>query len=280
VGLLGGSIGLALRAAGFTGRLVGIGRRMSSLKKALAVDAVDEVTRDVGAVAGAQLVILCTPISQFGPLLERMAPALKPGTYVTDVASAKVEVVRLAGRMLPRDVHFIGSHPMAGSEKAGVEFARADLFQRALCLVTPTARTSAGTVRWVRSFWEVLGGRTVVLSPQRHDELLARVSHLPHAVAAALVALAERKSAIDLAGPGFADTTRIASGEPGMWVDIFGANRKAMLRATDELIDELKRFRGYLNRKDMHALLKWLNARKRTRDRWVAQRYRKQVLPP
>lgn len=281
VGLLGGSIGLALRAVGFSGVRVGVGRRESSLRKALEYEAVDEVTQDVQAgVAGAQLVILCTPISRFEPLLRQMIPGLGPGTYVTDVGSTKTEVVRLAHRLLPKSVHFVGSHPIAGSEKIGVEFARADLFDRCLCLVTPTPRTPAGTVRWVRSFWEALGAYTVTVSPQRHDAVLARVSHLPHAVATALVGLALRGSAINFAGPGFADATRIASGDPLMWTDVFRTNRRAMIRGIDQLIAELTRLRARLHRDDAQAILTWLEKGKTARDEWIAERYRKKTLPP
>lgn len=281
VGLLGGSIGHAVRAAGFGGARVGIGRRVSSLRRALACDAVDEVTRDPAAgVAGADLVVLCTPIGRFEPLLRGMAGALRPGAIVTDVASTKAEVVRLCTGLLPKTVRFVGSHPVAGSEKTGVEFARADLFVRALCLVTPTEGTASATTRWVRRFWESLGGRTQVLSPQRHDELLARVSHLPHALATALVSLSARDKTIDLAGPGFADTTRIASGDPSMWTDIFKTNRKAMLRSIDELIGELSRFRDRLDREDGDAIFDWLAAAKKARDQWISRGYRKRVLPP
>ena len=281
VGLLGGSIGLALGAVGFTGTRVGVGRRSSSLRKALACEAVDEVTRDVAAgVAGAQLVVLCTPIGRLEALLREMADTLRPGTFVTDVASTKAEVVRVATRLLPKSVRFVGSHPMAGSEKTGVQFARADLFEHSLCLVTPQPKTPPATVRWIRRFWESIGGQTLVIPPRRHDELLARVSHLPHAVATALVRLSMRQSAIELAGPGFADTTRIASGNPAMWTDIFRTNRRAMIKVVDQLIGELTRLRGRLDRDDADAILKWLTASKRSRDRWITRCYKKKVLPP
>lgn len=281
VGLLGGSIGHALRAAGFAGTRVGIGWRAESLKAALQCEAVDEVTCDVAAgVRGAQLVILCTPISTFGRMLQTMAPALRPGTYVTDVGSTKALVVRLARKHLPPSARFVGSHPIAGSEKTGVEFARADLFHHSLCLVTPTATTPTASVRWIRSFWEALGAHTVVISPQRHDVLLARVSHLPHAVATALVHLAARDGAIDVAGPGFADVTRIASGDPAMWTDILRTNRKAVVQGIDRLLKELTGLRDRLDQEDEKALLEWLAAGKRARDEWIATRYRKKVLPP
>lgn len=281
VGLLGGSLGLALRAAGYGGRLVGIGRRLSSLRRAVRCGAVDEVTRDPAqGVAQAQLVVVCAPISQFEGLLRAMAPALDRDAIITDVASVKQEVMQLAARTLPRGTRFIGSHPMAGSEKSGVDYARADLFQRATCILTPPARADRATVAWVDSFWKLVGCRTVTLSAARHDRLLARVSHLPHAVASALVALGVRDQAMDLAGPGFADTTRIASGDAPMWTDIFRSNRAATLASIDELIAELARFRKLLERDDEAGLHAWLERSKQVRDRWVAQRYRKQVLPP
>jgi len=282
VGLLGGSIGLALRAAGFSGQRVGIGRRASSLRKALDCDAVDEVTQDVAkGVGDAQLVVLCTPIGHFETLLRQLGPALSPGTYVTDVASTKTTVVQIAHRLLPKTVRFVGSHPMAGSEKMGVEFARADLFERALCVLTPTPRTDPSTIRWMRSFWETLGAHTATVTPKQHDILLARVSHLPHAVATALVQLSLRGSAIDFAGPGFADVTRIASGDPNMWTDIFRTNRKAMMQGIDQLITELTKLRGRLERDDEKAIHDWLEAGKNARDQWIAKRYKqKKVLPP
>ncbi len=274
VGLLGGSIGLALRAVGFTGRRIGIGRRMSSLNKALAYDAVDEVTCEPAeGVAGAKLVILGAPVGMFADLLRRMAPGLEPGTLVTDVASTKAEVVRLTSRLLPRGVRFVGSHPMAGSEKTGVEYARADLFDDALCILTPTKSTSRETIRQVEAFWRALGARTTRLAPRKHDQLLARISHLPHAVASALVRIARARGAIELAGPGFGDSTRIASGDAAMWTDIFRTNAGGMMEAIDLLIAELQKLRGRLAKDDAKAIEKWLASSKTTRDAWVALRY-------
>ena len=280
-GLLGGSIGLALRSAGFNGRRIGVGHRASSLQKALDCDAVDAVTQGVAeGVSGAGLVVLCTPIGQMESLMTQMAPALVRGTYVTDVASTKAQVVEMAERILPVSIRFVGSHPMAGSEKTGVEYARADLFQLATCIVTPTTKTKPAVVRWMRKLWETMGCSTVVATPENHDKLLARVSHLPHAVAAALVGLAVRESAIDLAGPGFADTTRIASGKPDMWTDIFRTNRPAMREAIDQLIAELTAFRQKLDLDDAEDIRKWLTASQEARDEWISRRYRKKVLPP
>jgi prephenate dehydrogenase len=281
VGLLGGSIGHAVRAAGFAGIRVGIGRRQSSLDKALACEAVDETTLDVAkGVSNAQLIIVCTPIAQLESMFSLMAPALSRGAYVTDVGSTKAQVVRLAQKLLPAQVRFVGSHPIAGSEKTGVEFSRADLFQRSLCILTPTAKTNPEAIVGVREFWEAIGAVTTVLEPQQHDTMLARVSHLPHAVATALVNLSFRDGAIDVAGPGFADVTRVASGDPDMWTDILRTNRTAMIRAVDRLVAELNRLRQRLDNDDSEALRAWLAAGKQARDEWIATRYRKKVLPP
>jgi prephenate dehydrogenase len=281
VGLLGGSIGLALRAAGFGGTRVGVGRRQSSLDRAIECDAVDEVSLDVSAgVKGCQLVIVCTPIGRMEALILEMADALDAGTMVTDVASTKADVVRMAERLLPDRVRFVGSHPMAGSEKTGVDFARADLFERALCLVTPGRSTPEDDTRWVRQFWEALGGHSLIVSPAKHDRLLARVSHLPHAVASALVSLATKQSAIELAGPGFADTTRVASGNPSMWTDILRTNRKAMIQAIDQLTEELGKLRANLEEDDADAICRWLGKAQEARDQWISRRYEKKVLPP
>jgi len=279
-GLLGGSIGLALRAAGFVGTRVGLGRRAISLEKALACEAVDEVTLEPAeGVRGADLVVLCTPIGHFEGLLDAMRAHLEPGALVTDIASTKVQVVRLCERKLPRTVQFVGSHPMAGSEKTGVEFARADLFELALCIVTPTPRTAESAVVRVRRFWETLGAYTMTLSPGKHDRLLARVSHLPHALATALVTMSLTEDAIDLAGPGFADVTRLASGDPAMWVDILRTNRRGVLSAIDRLTAELQRLRRRLERDDAAGLHKWLAGAKAARDAWISSRYRKRILP-
>jgi prephenate dehydrogenase len=278
VGLLGGSIGLAIRAAGSAVRRVGVGRRMSSLDKALAYDAVDEVTLDMAdGVADADLVIVCTPIGVMASMFERMAPHLPPGCIVTDVGSTKAEVVRIARRSLPKRARFVGSHPIAGSEKTSVEFARADLFQNAVCVVTPTKHTDPTAIRDVAAFWRAIGGRPVVTSPARHDRALARVSHLPHAVAAALVLQAGAED-LRFAGTGFADTSRIASGDPGLWRDIFGTNRQATLRALAAFQRELTRFRAALEAGDGAAVSRWLERAKTRREAWVQQRYAQQEM--
>jgi prephenate dehydrogenase len=243
VGLLGGSIGLAVRSRLKGCKVAGYGHRAAALDVALQMGAIDERYEDPAqAVRGADFVILCTPVGRLASLLAEIAPVLSPGTIVTDVGSTKRAVVEAAEQSLPPGVHFVGSHPMAGSEKRGVEFARADLFDRAVCITTPTPHTDPQALTNVESFWQTLGMRTTRLDPVEHDRLLADVSHLPHAVAGALVAMQD-DAALGLCGKGFLDMTRIAGGDPGLWRDILLENRQNV-RAS------LKRLEGHLNELD------------------------------
>jgi prephenate dehydrogenase len=247
VGLLGGSIGLAAKRLFGPIRVSGYGHRQASLDQAVKLGAIDEGSTDVrAAVQGADLTILCTPVGTFESLLRLIAPGLDSGAIVTDVGSTKSSVVTQAEATLPAGVHFVGSHPMAGSERRGVEFSRADLFNNASCILTPTDRTDAEALRRVDQFWRDLGMRTVRLSPQDHDRQLAEVSHLPHALASALVAIQD-EAALKVAGKGFWDTTRIASGDAGLWRDIFLDNRANLQSSLKKLRNEIDRLMSLLS---------------------------------
>jgi len=274
VGLLGGSIGLAVRSLLNGCTVVGYGHRQATLEKALNVGAIDEAYADpASAVREADLVILCTPVGLFEELLRQIAPALPPGAIVTDVGSTKRSVVQAGERLLPAGVHFVGSHPMAGSEKRGVEFARADLLQRAMCILTPTPRTDAAALSSVQAFWESLGMRTCTMSPEEHDRRLADVSHLPHAIAAAMVLMQEEPS-LQLAGKGFLDTTRIAGGDGALWRDIFLDNRDNVLASLSRMRDCMNRLVELLDAQDGEALTDWLNAAARRREALLERRLR------
>ena len=235
VGLLGGSIGLAVKSLISSCRVVGYGHRTSTLRAALERGALDDAYDHAAeAVRGADLVILCTPVGLLGPLLEEIAPALEPGAIVTDVGSTKRSIVARAARVLPAGrganaARFVGSHPMAGSEKRGVQYASADLFKDAVCITTPDGETDGAALENVESFWRLLGMRVRRLSPDDHDRLIADVSHLPHALAAALVSM-QADEGIDLCGRGFLDSTRIAAGDGVLWRDILLDNRDNLLR--------------------------------------------------
>ena len=275
VGLLGGSVGLAAKAADERVRVTGIGRREASLRQALEAGAIDVGTLDVAqGVAEADLVVLASPLEAYREQLAALRPALRRGATVTDVGSTKAQVVRLAERVLGAGGPFVDSHPMAGSERRGVEFARADLFRNATCIVTPTPRTPPARVRLVERFWQSLGAVTVRLSPAEHDRAVARASHLPHVLAAALVRL-QHDDELDLAGGGLLDTTRVASGDPAMWREILLTNRSAVLSGLARTGREIDHLAKLLERGDARRLEEYLAQAKSRRDAIIARRMRR-----
>jgi len=199
--------------------------------------------------------------------LKRIGPALRPGAIVTDVGSTKRTVVKLGEALLPAGVHFVGSHPMAGSEKRGVQVASADLYRGALCITTPTNRTDATALRAVETFWQDLGMRVTRLSPEDHDRILADVSHLPHALAAALVAM-QADQGQHFAGKGFLDTTRIAAGDGGLWRDVFLDNADNLRDSLRRLRQQLDRLEPMLDPSKAEQLRQWLDATARRRGEW------------
>jgi prephenate dehydrogenase len=276
VGLLGGSIGLAVRQRRLAGEIAGAVRRQKTAVECEKIGALDYATTDLlAAVSNADLVILCTPLAQMRSLAEQILPALKRGAIVTDVGSVKAGVVRELEPLFQKSgAHFVGSHPMAGGEKMGVLAAKADLYANSVCVVTPTKKSNAGAVRKLEKFWQSLGARTLQLNAAKHDLLVSRTSHLPHVVAATLANLvlhpANPKTQTALCATGFRDTTRIASGSPEMWRDIALANRKNVSRSVDAFVAELKKFQSALKRNDAKAVEKFFAAAKQRRDSWCA----------
>ena len=277
VGLLGGSIGLAVRRRQIANEVAGYVRRAASLKDCERAGAVDYATTDLlAAVSGADLVILCTPLAQMRSLAEQILPALKPGAIVTDVGSVKAGIVRELESLLKKSgAHFVGSHPMAGGEKMGVLAARADLFDGAACVITATDGTNVTAQRTVEIFWQSLGARTLKLNPAQHDLLVSRTSHLPHLVAATLAGLVldskQPKQQAALCATGFRDTTRIASGSPEMWRDIVLANRKNVSQSVDSFVAELKSFQSALKKSDGKAVENFFATAKSRRDNWCVK---------
>ncbi len=258
VGLLGGSIGLGIKKRLKSCRVVGYGHRKPSLEAAVACGAIDEGYDDPArAVQGADLVILCTPVGVFGEMLRSIAPVVA-NAVVTDVGSTKRTIVKLAEEILPVPGRFVGSHPMAGSEKRGVEFARGDLCDNALCMLTPTDRTDPAALSDVEAFWGLLGMRTLRLTPEDHDQRMAEISHLPHALAAIIVQSAGAKS-LELAGKGFLDLTRIAGGDGGLWHDILVDNRDNVREHLARVQAELGRFADLLGPSKGNELREFLD---------------------
>jgi prephenate dehydrogenase len=255
-GLIGGSMGMALRGRKLAGQVIGVGRRKESLDKALKVGAIDRATLDLKeGVRGAEFVVLATPIAALDGLVAQLPMVLDPEALVTDVASAKthvIEVVASALRMRP-DVSYIPSHPMAGSEKSGPLAASADLFEGAVCILTPLTNTFPESKGRITQLWRALGARVVSMTPQAHDRLVARISHVPHLAAAALLAYLE-DGEMALCGGGLRDTTRVAGGDPELWTDICRENRDEVRAALSAYLDVLSRMARALDSGDMAPL--------------------------
>lgn len=226
-----------------------------------------EATNDLATAVGpADLVVLCTPPETIAACGEALRPLLNPGAVVTDAGSVKAGIVaRLHESLGPA---FVGAHPMAGSERAGIEAAEAGLFRNSVCILTPVGETSPDALRIVTEFWQGVGCRTLEMSPEAHDRAVARISHLPHAAAAALVnaALAPDPTAIGLAGPGFRDTTRVAGGNETLWTEIFLQNQESLVEAIDSLQGELERFKTAIRTGDRHAVHELLGGARTLRD--------------
>lgn len=236
LGLIGGSIGLGLKKANIADlRIVGIPRREETLAAAKAMGAIDEGTTDhIKGVIDADLIFICTPINLIQPVIGEITPNLKKGAIVTDVGSSKYEIVSAAEKAMPKGTYFVGGHPMAGKETTKLEAAEAELFKNKTWALTKTSKTSQKAFDKVAQAVGWLGGSVMEIDPKTHDLIVAGISHMPLAVAAALVkAVAdepEKGLMTKVAASGFRDTTRIASGDPILGVDMFTTNKKAVLK--------------------------------------------------
>lgn len=266
VGLIGGSLGLAVRERGLAHEVVGVGYREGTLKRAEARGAIDRWTLDLAdGVSAADLVVVCTPVGLVADKAVEAARAMKPGSVVTDVASTKAMITRKVEAALPDGIAFVPAHPMAGSEQRGNESARADLFEGATVILTPTERTPDDPANAVRDLWTRLGASVEQLDAATHDRIVAEISHFPHLVAPAVVN-AVSESSLPYAATGMKDTTRIAASDVPLWVDIFRDNRRNVLEALRRFGIELDHIREALERRDWTALARSLErARERRR---------------
>ena len=231
LGLMGASLAMALRKRGYAGRLVAFARKAETRQEAMARGIVEEAFADPRqAVQGATLVVLCTPIRTCVELAGDIAPLLKPGALVTDVGSTKGWICRQMAGFLPRGV-FVGSHPIAGSEKQGLQAASSDLYENALVVIAGNQDVPEAATARIAALWQAAGARTSRMAPDDHDRLLARTSHLPHVAAAALAKAIGRDNAGQVGafcGTGFYDSTRVAAGSIEMWNDILMTNAPAV----------------------------------------------------
>lgn len=263
VGLIGGSLALAAKRAGLVRHVVGLGRGAANLELARARGIVDEFSHDPATAArGADLLFLAVPVRSLAPVLRACAGSLAPGAVVTDAGSVKGAVLAAVEPELPAGVAFVGGHPIAGGEKAGAAHADADLFRGQRCVLTPGAAATPAAMAKVRALWQGVGMEVAEMDARRHDEILARVSHLPHALAFALMHAVDDE-VLGWAGPSFRDLTRIAASPTDVWLDIFLANRDALraaLAATAGACADLDRA---LAAGDEPALAAWIEAARR-----------------
>ena len=262
VGLIGGSMGMILKRQGLADRVVGVGRSLGNLDLAVQVGAIDAYERDPkAAMAGAELVILATPVESFAGHLKEWGSVLEPGTIVSDVGSIKGSLVEEVESLVPAGVHFVGAHPIAGKETSGVGDGSVDLFTGALCLITPTTNTDPQALLTVRHVWEAMGAVVRSIDPFEHDWILGAVSHLPHVAAFALmnalmdleqqtVGNNDRCSLLEYSGGGLRDTTRIAAASPEIWRTIFLGNPDNLLIMIEALEKHVQRFKALIQAKD------------------------------
>lgn len=266
VGLIGGSIGLTLRQRGIADVVVGIGRRSASLRTARRVGAVTTTTVDLAkGVAEAELTVVCTPVQEIVANVREAARHCPEAALITDAGSTKCAIVGALDGQLPRGCRFLGGHPLAGSEKTGAVHASADLFEGRVVVLTPTKNTHAEDFDMLEAFWSALGSVVIQMPPEEHDRALAVTSHVPHLAAAALAATLP-ENWFRLSGLGALDTTRIASGDPGIWTHIFFQNRDNVLAALKKYENELSALRAAVETGNEENLRNLLAVAKKNRD--------------
>ena len=266
VGLIGGSIGLALRQKKLAKNVVGIGRRQASLRVARRVGAVSHTTIDLNkGVAEADLVVVCTPVGQIVEHVRQAAAHCPERTLITDAGSAKQSIVAALDSGLGHGCRFLDGHPLAGSEKAGAANASAELFEGRLAILTPTKNTRAEDFDLLEEFWQSLGSVVVKMTPEEHDQAIALTSHLPHVAAAALV-LTLPESCYRLIGTGMLDTTRIAGGDPELWRQIVTQNRENVLGALERYGAKLAALHAALRDDNQDEIIRFLTLAKKNRD--------------
>lgn len=267
VGLIGGSLGKALKKHRLAKEIHGVSRRKEALVAAVKTYSIDHGTHDIKkAVLNADLVVLATPVNVVPSMFETIAPHIKRGCIVTDVGSTKVSIVGAAHEKLSNPSMFVGSHPVAGSEKRGVENAVADLFEGSICIMTPVEDTHRSAAEKVKRMWMKIGAHVKTMSPEEHDRILAYISHLPHITAYALMSTIP-EAHLSFAAQGLKDTTRVASSSPEVWNDICLANAKNIVDAIDEYVGSLAVLRKAVSESDEKILMNELKKAKSKRDK-------------
>ena len=266
IGLLGGSIGMAMKKNHLAREVLGVSRRQTTLGYAVKKKIVDKASSNiVKSVQGADLVILATPVQTILTLLANIGKHLKRGCIVMDVGSTKTSIVEAAEKNLPSHAFFVGTHPLAGSEKKGVEFSNPDLFNKSFCIITPTDKTNKQAKEKIEALWARMGSMVKSVSPDEHDNILAFTSHVPHLLAYAMVDAIPGKY-LEYGSTGLKDTTRIAGSNPQLWNDICMENSKNVLSVLDGVVKILSGYRKAITSKDEKVLLDQLKRAKNKRD--------------
>ncbi len=272
VGLIGGSLALALKKAGFVGEVVGCGRGKPNLETALKLGIIDRYERDPQkAVEGADIVFLATPVCTLASMVAEIAPALKPGAILTDGGSVKGEVLREINPSVPEGVHFVAGHPIAGTENSGAEAAFATLYQGKRCILTPDSQTDVQALEAVTAMWQAVGSEVVCMPAEKHDRVLSAISHLPHMVAYSLVNAVGsydhyEENILEYSAGGFRDFTRIASSDPTMWRDIALTNQSALLEMMEQFETFFAELKEDVRQGDVDRLFEFFVRSKQLRD--------------
>jgi len=278
LGLLGGSITLAVLRTFAGVKTVGYTHRPTTRRKARQLAVATEIVDDINqSVSNADLVILATPVRTFEKIFCTISDALPKDCIVTDVGSTKVFPHRWAAKKLPGTIHYVGSHPIAGSEQRGIEFARDDLFDQAACILTTTKKTSRRAVQILKRFWSELGCSVKLMRPAEHDRIFANISHLPHIVAAALIN-ASKTEELKFAGKGFIDTSRIASGPANIWADVLLTNSRNTTRGIDKIIAELLKLKKAIKNSDKKQIENLLKAARTKRAALINYKIKKKEI--
>ncbi|MEW6067242.1 MAG: prephenate dehydrogenase/arogenate dehydrogenase family protein [Nitrospirota bacterium] len=257
VGLIGASFALAMKKCGFSSQITGYGRSPETLRKAKEKDIIDSFEINVGrACEGADLILFATPVGSFIDIAEKIRNSLKKGAIVTDVGSVKGKLVSDMESLMPHGVYFVGGHPIAGSNRSGIDTAEAEIFNGAKCIITPTKNTDKDALEKVITIWKIFGSIVKLIDPHEHDRIYATVSHLPHLIAYILVNTAADVdiSYLNFSGQGFMDTTRIASSSPELWRDICILNKDNLLEFIEIFKKNLDRASQYLRAHDSKSL--------------------------
>ena len=269
VGLIGASFALAMKKRGLCNHIAGYGRRENNLKKAMEMKIIDSFEIDASkACADSDLVLFAIPVGCFTETAKRINGSFKKGAIVTDVGSVKGKLVRDMEALMPEGVSFVGGHPIAGSDKTGIDTAAADLFTGARCILTPTEKTDKAALKKIAGLWESFGAKVSTLDADEHDRIYAAVSHLPHIIAYAIVnTVADINSSyLGYAGNGFKDTTRIAASSPELWRDISLMNRENILEFIEVFKKNLDSLGSHLKKSDSEAIEKEFKKAKALRE--------------